>query len=186
MPRHAVGIGAYSSRRYLPLVGNAFLWVLVIVGGILLWPTTLGGQTALIIVTGRSMEPTYYDGDLVVARTETPKIGDVVVYRPKGYQGAQVVHRIVGGTPDSWVIQGDNNSWVDPFDVTSHDIVGVVKLHIPNVGVIGKVLISPITWAFILLAAVALVIWPDSGKGDDDDEDAGDLERSAPAVGATR
>ncbi len=181
MPRHAVGTGAHSAHRYLPLVGNLLLWLLVIAAGVFLWPTSLGGQTALIIVSGHSMEPTYFDGDLVVARSGEPQIGDIIVYRPEGYGGAQIVHRIVGGDSSGWDIQGDNNSWLDPFDVTNREIVGVVQAHVPHAGVVGKILISPVTWAFILIGAVALVIWPEDRRSDDDDDEL--AERRATVIG---
>ncbi|MFP4150063.1 MAG: S24/S26 family peptidase, partial [Nitriliruptoraceae bacterium] len=56
---------------------SVFIALLVTV----LAPTSLGGSADYVIVDGRSMEPTYRDGDLVITRVaEEYQPGDVIAY----------------------------------------------------------------------------------------------------------
>lgn len=169
MVRHATGAGAHSAApRLLAVIGNAILWMVIGVNAWFLWPESLGGSTAFIIVNGTSMEPTYYQGDLVVARKGEPQVGDVVVYEPEGYGGARVVHRIIGGDATTgWVTQGDNNDWIDQWQPTNEAIVGIVEMHFGGIGKVTAFFLTPWPWAFVLLSAVALLLWPE-------DEDEGD------------
>jgi signal peptidase len=133
-----------------------------------LWPASLGGSTTLIIVSGSSMEPTLRDGDLVVAREGVVFEGDIVVYQPSGLGGARVVHRLIGGNGvDGWQVKGDNNSWIDQWKPTTDEIVGRVELRFNGGGKVADFLIQPWTWGFILIGAIALILWPDP---EDDDE----------------
>lgn len=170
--------GAGHLRR---LLGHALtvLWVAgAVLAGSWLWPSSLGGCTTLTIVSGHSMEPTYYTGDLVVARCGPVQVGDVVVYSPPDIAGARVIHRVVGGSAaDGWVIQGDNNDFLDPWTPTAEDVHGSAVLHLPQIGTVASILLSPLTWISLLVVALAVVVWP--GRPDDraddeaDDDDAG-------------
>ena len=163
---------APPARRVLVVVRGILGWALLIAGLWFVWPSTLGGCTTLTVVSGHSMEPTYYTGDLVVARCGTPAVGDVVVYRPTEVSGtARIIHRIVGGSGTSgWQMKGDNNSFDDPFRPTNADVVGVAVLHIPQVGRISVLLLNPWLWAGVILVALVLLIWP----SDDDQDPAAD------------
>jgi signal peptidase len=154
-------------RRLLGLATSAIWLVAAVVVGWYLWPTSLGGCTTLTIVSGRSMEPTYYTGDLVVARCGPVEVGDVVVYTPPDVGGARVIHRIIGGDADGWVIQGDNNDFLDPWEPAEADILGSAVLHVPQLGRLAGILLSPLTWISLLLVALAIVVWP--GKDEEDD-----------------
>ncbi|NTV39650.1 MAG: S26 family signal peptidase, partial [Demequinaceae bacterium] len=72
--------GEWTTRRYLSLIGNLLIWAIVAIDAFYLWPTQLQGSTSMVIVSGRSMEPTYFSGDLVIARKMDPTVGDVIVY----------------------------------------------------------------------------------------------------------
>ena len=170
MIRHATDTGVKDSRRYLSVFGNLVLWSVIIIDAWFLWPASLGGNTSLIIVSGDSMEPTFSSGDLVIARKGEPDIGDVIVYEPPEAQGARVVHRIIAGDAENgWVLQGDNNDWRDPWFPTDDQVVGIVRLHFPRVGLMGTVLLNPWTWGFLLIIAAGLVLWPDDDDEEDDD-----------------
>ena len=73
-------------------------------------PTELAGPASYIVVSGHSMEPTFYTGDLLVLREQDDyQVGDVVAYYANG---GRIIHRIVGGNAkDGFVMQGDNNSY---------------------------------------------------------------------------
>lgn len=160
----APAAGAGLLRRLRRHAGDVLFVVAALVAGWFLWPSSLGGCTTLTIVSGHSMEPTYYTGDLVVSRCGEYGVGDVVVYNPPKVGNARVIHRIIGGTSDGWIIQGDNNSFVDPWKPSDERIFGKAVLHLPKVGLVGSVLVSPMTWVSLLLVAGALIIWPSREK----------------------
>ena len=169
--------GAAPWRRVLGAL-TSLAWMAVAVGiGWFLWPTSLGGCTTLTIVSGQSMEPTYYTGDLVVSRCGEPEVGDVVVYNPPAVGGARVIHRIVGGDEtQGWLIQGDNNDFLDPWQPTNERILGSAVLHLPHVGKVAAILVSPLTWISLLIVALAVVVWPGRAKDADDDTEDGEPE----------
>jgi signal peptidase I len=164
--------GEWTTRRYLSLLGNILIWVIVAIDAFYLWPIQLHGSTSMVIVSGHSMEPTYFTGDLVIARKMAPSVGDVIVYAPDGFGGSQIVHRIVGGNAvDGWVMKGDNNPNADPFTPKASEVRGVVLVHYANFGRVTVLLLSPIVWALVLLAAVVLLVWWSGDTCEDDPED---------------
>jgi len=164
--------GEWTTRRYLSLLGTVLIWIIVAIDAWYLWPSQLGGHTSMVIVSGESMEPTYFDGDLVIARKMEPSIGDVIIYAPEGLGGSQIVHRIIGGNAeDGWQLQGDNNDFIDPFTPTGDEVKGVVLVHYSNFGRVTVLLLNPMVWAFVLLAAIVLLLWWSDDCDDDDDED---------------
>lgn len=164
--------GAVTPRRLVGIVASVVLYTLAGVAAFLLWPTSLGGCTTLTIVSGHSMEPTYYTGDLVVTRAAAPQVGDIIVYQPVDVGGARVIHRIVGGNAtEGWVMKGDNNSWLDPWQPKGSEVLGTARLHLPHVGAVARTLVSPVLWVGLILIAGALLLWPR-----DDLTDAPDLD----------
>lgn len=101
-------------------------------------PAVFGGSIITISVSGHSMDPTYAPGDLLVVRHEDSyAVGDIVVYTvPEGNPGAggRIVHRLVGGDRESgWVVKGDNNATIDPWQPHNDEIIGRVWLQVPKV-----------------------------------------------------
>ncbi|GMA35116.1 S24/S26 family peptidase [Demequina litorisediminis] len=122
-------------HRAARVTAEAVGWVLLVVVGWLAWPATLGGLTSYVLVSGESMLPTYDPKDMVIARDVEPQVGDVIVYAPASLEGAQIVHRIIGGDAESgWVLQGDNNDFIDPFEPTGDEVKGVVQAPPPARG----------------------------------------------------
>lgn len=113
------------------------------------------GQAALVVTHGVSMNPVYYQGDLVVVtRQPAYAVGQMVAYRRPGHSDV-VLHRIVGGDPSGWVLKGDNNASIDPTTPEDADLVGRAALHIPHGGIWLKRLTSPpalAAYTFLLLA----------------------------------
>ena len=98
-------------------------------------PTQLGGPVSYVQVDGTSMEPTYENGDLILAREqETYAKGDAVTYvADVAGKPFPVIHRIVREKPDgSYVTRGDNRSEVDGFLVHDGNIVGKTWLRVPH------------------------------------------------------
>ena len=156
------GVGDSRRRSWRPLA-SAAAWVVVAIAAWFAWPVALGGSTSYVFVSGESMTPGYQPGDLVIARAGEPTVGDVIIYAPNGFGGAQIVHRIIGGDAESgWVVQGDANSFIDPFTPSCDEVVGIVVAHVPHMGGLMRVLLSPFLWVGLLLIAAALVAWPGS------------------------
>lgn len=173
--RRLTGTGEWTTRRYLSLLGSVVIWIVVAIDAWYLWPMQLGGDTSIVVVAGNSMEPTYFTGDMVIARKMEPSIGDVIVYAPDGFGGSQIVHRIIGGNAEEgWRMQGDNNDFVDPFAPKAAEIRGVVLVHYANFGRVTVLLLNPMVWAFVLLAAMVLMLWFTDDDCDDDDGDRSD------------
>jgi len=137
-----------------------------------IWPTSLGGCTTLTLVSGHSMEPTYVTGDIVVARCGQPAVGDVIVYAPDEVAGnSRIIHRVVGGTADGWVMQGDNNEFLDPFEPAGDEVLGVARVHIPKVGLVFQTFSNAWVWIAMIALALAMLVWPSKDESDDDLDD---------------
>lgn len=162
-------------RRYLSFLGGLALWVVVAFNAWFLWPSSLGGSTTFVVVSGQSMEPLYAPGDLVVARKGVPAVGDVIVYRPEGLGDAKVVHKIVGGDGvTGWDVKGVNNDWLDQWHPTNDDVVGMVAVHLGSGNRIGTLLLSPLFWGAFFVVAIGLLLWPEKPDG------AAPSDRAAP------
>ena len=114
------------------------------------------GRIGYVDTNGDSMEPLYHTGDLVlVARADQYHTGEIVAYHGGTDGHLVVLHRIVGGNANGFVIKGDNNRSVDPTHPRASQIIGQAVLRIPRIGgVIG----SPITHVVLLLALLALIV----------------------------
>jgi signal peptidase I len=107
---------------------------LLAVGWYLFAPSQLGGRSAYVTTTGTSMEPMLHAGDLVLVRSsDSYHVGDVVAYHNPDIDEV-VLHRIVGVDGDRFVMQGDNNSWLDSYQPAEPDIIGTMAGHVPAIG----------------------------------------------------
>ena len=175
MAMNVESAGAGHPRRLLGVLRSLVLFAVVVLVAWLLWPTSLGGRTTLTIVSGHSMESTYYTGDLVVTRAAAPKVGDVIVYQPKDVGGARIIHRIVGGNVnDGWVMKGENNSWTDPWQPKGSEVLGTARLRLQHVGTLARIVTSPVLWVGLILIAGALLLWPRDGLSGNPDVGAVD------------
>ena len=129
-----------SLRWVLLRIGSlAFMLLVVVAWFVLLRPSSLGGPSTYVIVSGSSMEPTLDSGDLVVAfERGSYSVGDVVVYRvPAAESGAgtNIVHRIVGGNPQTgFLVKGDSREGPDHWEPTADEILGKMEVSVPSVG----------------------------------------------------
>lgn len=136
--------------RVPPIIANLFLAVSLIAIWAAFAPARLGGHVAYVIVNGISMEPGYHLGDLTIMRKAASyQVGEVVTYRDAEMQ-AYVIHRIISVEGDRYVLQGDNNSWIDAYRPTNAEVVGKLWIHIPKVGRIFKWLRSPLNMALTI------------------------------------
>lgn len=158
---------------------SRIIWTAVFVGVVaFIWPPTWGGPVTISYVNGKSMEPTYYTGDVVIAirsYTGDYDVGDVVVYRvdEDGLEG-MVVHRLVEQLPNgNFISQGDNKEMVDPWEVKTDWIFGEVRFSIPGAAGWLRIIKSPLVIAVIVGMLITYAFWP---RDDEDDEEEDELE----------
>jgi signal peptidase I len=137
---------------------GAFVIVLVAVWA-MAGPTALGGPASYVIVDGRSMEPTYSHGDLVIARQlATYEVGDIIVYDAPVDAQFNVIHRIVEPTDGGFITQGDNrdtrDGWIAPHDT----IYGASWLMIPKGGHIVAFIRQPAVVIGLLMGLLSFEI----------------------------
>jgi signal peptidase I len=142
--------------------------VLVLFALVSFWPAQYGGLTGLTVVPGKSMEPTYFTGDLVVSiRLPEYKVGDVISYLvPVGQTGAgtRILHRITeidkttGGA--FYTTSGDNNFGApDPWMIGQKDVMGTALFVLPGFGTLLGGMSNPLLVALILSFMIVVVVW---------------------------
>src|SRR5687768_1372353 len=116
----------------------------------LLWPLGLGGGTTYVITHGVSMEPGFHTGDLALLRPSGGyEIGDVVAYDSPSLDTI-VMHRIVGEANGRFVLQGDNNDWLDGDEPTPDELLGELVVRIPRGGIALDAISSPGALVFLV------------------------------------
>ena len=122
------------NKSHSTLAATLLSLTLVLIAWMALAPTQLGGQVSYVIVDGNSMETDFHLGDLILVRkSQTYQVGDAVTYQ-NAELGRYVFHRIVNLNFDRFVLQGDNNSWLDSYQPASEEIIGKLWIHIPKAG----------------------------------------------------
>jgi signal peptidase I len=121
------------------------------------------GRVGYVITNGISMNPIYYQGDLVViAKADSYHVGEIVAYRVPA-KHLVILHRIIGGNASGFVMKGDNNQSIDPTHPTASQVVGHAVLHLSHGGLWLKRLTSPAALAliaFFLVAGGGAVVLP--------------------------
>lgn len=130
---------------------------------IILAPAQLGGNLIYIIVSGNSMEPNLHNGELAVLRPASYyQVGDVVTYRHPTL--GSVIHRIIESKDGIYILQGDNNPWVDSYQPNQQEIVGKLLFHIPNAGKVVKGFRTPVGAALLSGVLSFFLLWPDKDE----------------------
>lgn len=137
-------------NHFLRTRGDSFKQVLIPIIIVVLFllsfkivTTVAGTSTPLVVVSGNSMLPTLYHGDIVIIYKPDPwhiKEGDIIVYRST--RGELVIHRVVRVAENSpsnkcqpvcYITKGDNNRLEDPWiglqpqsGVSYSDVLGEV------------------------------------------------------------
>src|SRR5512139_443815 len=136
-------------KRFSPNLRSAFSAVLMIVVWLVFAPTQVGGLASYIIVIGNSMEPNFHIGDLVIVHEQpTYQVGDAIVYGNLQLKKF-VFHRIISQQAGHYILQGDNNSWVDNYKPSHREVIGKLWLHIPHGGTVIQKIRSPFVMALI-------------------------------------
>lgn len=99
--------------------------LVVTMTGIILTLALFNINNKILIVTGESMQPTLYQGNVRVCRKRPKKIkiGDILAYR---IDGKSIVHRVVEinkyADVTYYITKGDNNDTVDFIPITKEQI----------------------------------------------------------------
>ena len=165
---------ALSLSAILPILLLAAAWVFFA-------PAQVGGQASFVIVNGNSMEPGYHRGDLVIVRTaESYHVGDIVAYRDPDI--GPVIHRIVEEKDDRFVLQGDNNSWLDSYLPTQSEIIGKSFIHTPSAGKLFEWMRSPMGLAVLVVVVGGIAIMAFDAAKNEEKQPQGPRWRRAPAT----
>ncbi len=142
--------------RIAPIVLTTALFGLAFASWMFLGPSNVRGPVAYLVTSGNSMEPYLHRGDLAVVRAgKNGSVGDVLAYR-NSQTGQRVLHRVIAKERDRFVLQGDNNSWVDTFQPTSEDLVGRLWFRIPKAGMVVEWMRAPLHAALLMGGGVAM------------------------------
>lgn len=135
-------------RRFTPLAGLAVLAALV-----------LGGQLRPLVLEGRSMEPTYRSGTLVLVwRQSAYAPGDVIAYHPLAAPSGLVIHRIIAADAGTYRTRGDNRSTLDPDRIAPSAVAGRAVVALPGAGEPLARLRSPLGLAGLALLFAASLL----------------------------
>jgi len=112
-------------------------------------------QIAFVSTYGVSMNPVYYQGDLVVvSRSDTYSPGDIVAYHLTGSDRV-VLHRIIASNANGFTFKGDNNESIDVDHPKAPQLIGKALFHLPRGGDFLRGLTSPPKLGLIALALLA-------------------------------
>lgn len=146
----------------MPLVRRALaglLGTLVSLVGLVGVSSAVGGPLTWAVTQGASMVPTYPPGTLVVLQRQALyAVGDVVAYRNAELQ-TTVLHRVTAVQDARLTLQGDANSWSDPYRPTVDEAVGRPLLAVPGLGR-AVVVARPVLALLVLLGLLAVVLLP--------------------------
>jgi signal peptidase I len=138
----------------------ALVVVLAVLGAawFFLAPPSVGGDTSYVVTDGISMHPRIHTGDLALVRPAgTYRVGDIAAYRSPSLH-VTVLHRIVAITRDGgYRFKGDNNTWIDPGDISRDRIIGKMWVMAPGLGGWLQQLRSPSIMGTMAAVAVALL-----------------------------
>ena len=108
-----------TRRHWLELLA---ILVAVLTWYVTLAPSALAGPVTYAVVSGHSMEPSLYTGDLVLVRKQADyQVGDTVL---TNVMGGFVIHKIVWISGSSVRTQGVNNDFVDTWTLPRSAILG--------------------------------------------------------------
>lgn len=95
-------------------------------------PQNIGGPLTYAVVSGTSMEPDFFSGDLIVAKAQSDyQVGDSVIYE---IYGGYIVHQIISESSKGYRTQGVNNNTPDSWTVSREKVKGEYLVSIPGLG----------------------------------------------------
>jgi len=156
---------APTKQRLLNIAMRVLIIVSVVYSVFFSLRVALGTEYAIVVVNGVSMNPTYYEGDLLVVQgipdTSCIEVHDVIVFHDPYRWDLLIVHRVVDvrALNDQLIFwtQGDNNDYADPWQVQEEHIAGRVLQKIPYVGSVVTAIRSPYGMGILFSLIVVLI-----------------------------
>lgn len=118
-------------------------------------------------VLTNSMTPEFASGDMVFVKltdAERIKTGDIITFNPSSSSEAYLTHRVTEKYADyqgtgvtCFKTKGDANDSDDAFLIDESRVIGVVKFHMPKLGLIVRFV--QLRWYFILPLTVLMIIF---------------------------
>ena len=140
-----------KSSRYLLLAAV----VAVLMFSVSLAVLSLLGYVRIVVLAGRSMEPTLPMGSLAVfLRDGAYSTGTIILFR---VHGCLVAHRIMSEVEGGFKTKGDNCASIDPWTVPRGAALGRLLFSIPHLGSLLMALRSPPIFAAIATAVFAVL-----------------------------
>lgn len=141
-------------------------------------------------VLTNSMVPEFYSGDMVFVKitpADSINKGDIITFNPSSNSDAYLTHRVIEKIDDyegtgvtCFRTQGDANDSEDSFLVDEERVIGIVKFHVPKLGIVIRFL--QLRWYFVLPLVIMLFVFLGLIKyyfelreeGDEDEEEQED------------
>lgn len=114
------------------------------------------GYKPLTVLTN-SMEPKIHAGDMILIRNKKAsavKRGDIITFKLS--EEKLITHRVESVTTKGFLTKGDHNNVKDDWIVHSANLIGEVKVIIPNAGYITKFLTSKAGFSLFILLPLLL------------------------------
>jgi signal peptidase I len=131
-----------AAARILARTFQFTSWILLAVLSLSAVMLVTNVAQARVVLTD-SMSPEIMPGDVVIAvgtNWKNPKVGDVVIYTGKKFDGTPVAsftHRVIGGDQTSgFVVKGDKNESPDVQKPVLNEIEAVMLFTIPSLGLL--------------------------------------------------
>lgn len=152
-----------SVVRYVVQV--ALTSVAVAAAAVVIVPKLLGWEGVLVL-TG-SMEPTVDAGGVAFVDkvpADDIRVGDIMTFT-RANSDQQLTHRVTAVTQTEKGLQfrtkGDANRAPDGWTVTPRQVIGKVRFALPNLGVLGRLLVSDRQLLALLMAVPAAFLLAD-------------------------
>ncbi|MEQ1736032.1 MAG: LamG-like jellyroll fold domain-containing protein, partial [Rhodoglobus sp.] len=124
-------------------------------------PAVLGWSTT--VVMSGSMAPAIMAGDAAVVRpiaVSDLEVGQIVLVPDPDHEGRLRLHRIEDMSGGELVLRGDANTAADSSLVAAKDVLGVLVLRVPAVGMAALLVHDTYWWALaLLIAGSVLLVW---------------------------
>lgn len=138
-------------------LSSVLVLLCLVMGWLFLAPNVLGGSASYVTIKGISMEPHLSTGDVVVLRSQDSyNIGDAVAYR-SDMAGAIVLHRIVGELNGRYILQGDNNDFLDSYNPTPDEVVGKEMFVVPSAATVINTIQTPFFTSVLVMGGLLLI-----------------------------
>jgi signal peptidase len=139
------------------------------------------------------MVPEFWSGDMVFVKITPAKdinVQDIITFNPSSNSDAYLTHRVIekidnyeGTGVTCFRTKGDANDSEDSFLVDEGRVIGIVKFHVPKLGIVIRFL--QLRWYFVLPLVIMLFVFLglikyyfELKEEGDEEEDAEDEEHA--------